>query len=198
MAKKKKSKRQQTIAKPITTGSKLPTAHRGGTKKKRSTAKERRKQHRKINQITQQLLSEGYAVPEIKLTKSLSENLVRALIKRDETVKQSIKAKLPDMDDSALYNFQQHVTYIFSRNLPLLEIIKRWYRETYKRLGHDEMVKGLNETYEKGLWPSWEFVSDSERLVGSLAAMTSAMGLSSGSVADILETAEGFDENQYY
>lgn len=97
-------------------------------------------------------------------------------------------------DEQILTVFTMEMTEIFGRNEKLFNYITRWYNMSLEKYGAEEMAEALEQAKEEGMFPGWEAVSDSEILVGKLAAITNLMAINSESREELFEELEQLED----
>lgn len=102
-----------------------------------------------------------------------------------------------DFDDTVIYNFQQNMTLIFSRNPAMLEYISNWLNRCLVTFDREQVADALERSKSNGDWPDWDCVSDWELLVGRLSRILDLMAVTPGQrqeVTDYLELMEDWNE----
>lgn len=97
-------------------------------------------------------------------------------------------------DKNILTVFIMEMTEIFGRAEKLFNYITRWYNMSLEKYGEEEMAEVLEEAKSKGMFPGWECISDTELLVGKLAAITDLMAINSESREEMFEELEQLED----
>ena len=93
-----------------------------------------------------------------------------------------------------LANFEREMTEVFGRNERLFNYITRWYRQSLARYGEEDFARALEEANSRGMFPSWESVSNDELLVGKLSDILDLVGGSKGGREEIMEELEYMED----
>ena len=93
-----------------------------------------------------------------------------------------------------LANFEREMTEVFGRNERLFNYITRWYRQSLARYGEEDFARALEEANSRGMFPSWESVSNDELLVGKLSDILDLVGGSKGGREEIMDELEYMED----
>lgn len=107
------------------------------------------------------------------------------------------KVEEPDyviFERQVLANFEREMTEVFGRNERLFNYITRWYRQSLARYGEEDFARALEEANSRGMFPSWESVSNDELLVGKLSDILDLVGGSKGGREEIMEELEYMED----
>lgn len=107
------------------------------------------------------------------------------------------KVEEPDyviFEKQVLANFEREMTEVFGRNERLFNYITRWYRQSLARYGEEDFARALEEANSRGMFPSWESVSNDELLVGKLSDILDLVGGSKGGREEIMEELEYMED----
>lgn len=107
------------------------------------------------------------------------------------------KLEEPDyviFERQVLANFEREMTEVFGRNERLFNYITRWYRQSLAWYGEEDFARALEEANSRGMFPSWESVSNDELLVGKLSDILDLVGGSKGGREEIMEELEYMED----
>lgn len=113
---------------------------------------------------------------------------------QDRNGKPVYDVEVVQFDRQVLTVFTMEMTEIFGRNEKLFNYITRWYNSSIAKYGEEEMAEMLEEAKSKDMFPGWESVSDTERLVGKLSAMTDLLAINSESREELFEELEQLED----
>lgn len=111
--------------------------------------------------------------------------------------RESRKVEEPDyviFERQVLANFEREMTEVFGRNERLFNYITRWYSQSLARYGEEDFARALEEANSRGMFPSWESVSNDELLVGKLSDILDLVGGSKGGREEIMEELEYMED----
>lgn len=110
---------------------------------------------------------------------------------RGETPKPQLPVvEYVQFDEQILTVFQIEMAVIFGRYEKLFNYIARWFQMARQRYGDEDFADALERSKANGEWPSWEDISNYERLVGKLTGILEMVGGTPGGRQEILEALE--------
>lgn len=113
---------------------------------------------------------------------------------QDRNGKPVYDVEVVQFDKQVLTVFTMEMTEIFGRSPKLFNYITAWFTASRFKYGDEELAEVLQQTKESGDWPGWECVSDTERLVGKLSAITDLMAINSESREELFEELEQLED----
>lgn len=118
----------------------------------------------------------------------------KTIVYQDRNGKIVYDVEVVQFDQQILTVFNMEMTEIFGRSPKLFNYITRWYNSSIAKYGEEEMAEMLEEAKSKDMFPGWESVSDTERLVGKLSAMTDLLAINSESREELFEELEQLED----
>lgn len=113
---------------------------------------------------------------------------------QDRNGKPVYDVEVVQFDKQVLTVFTMEMTEIFGRSPKLFNYITAWFTASRFKYGDEELAEVLQQTKESGDWPGWECVSDTERLVGKLSAITDLLAINSESREELFEELEQLED----